>query len=47
MTIIIQKAVKHIILSCKGEISGKIYEVLTTFYAKPNSNPISNGALAR
>jgi len=34
MAIVLQKAVKHILLSCQAEISGKTYEVLTTFYAK-------------
>jgi len=34
MVIISQKAVKYILLSCQAEISGKTYEVLTTFYAK-------------
>jgi len=37
MAIIIQKAVKHIILSHQAVISGKTYEVLTTFMQnKPN-----------
>ncbi len=39
MTIIIQKAVKHILLSHQAEISGKTYEVLTTFYAKQTQFP--------
>jgi len=34
MAIVLQKAVKDILLSCQAEISGKTYEVLTTFYAK-------------
>ena len=39
MSIIIQKAVKHIILSHQAEISGKTYEFLTAFYAKQTQFP--------
>jgi len=39
MTIITQKAVKYILLSHQAEISGKTYEVLTTFYAKQTQFP--------
>jgi len=39
MVIISQKAVKHILLSCQAEISGKTYEVLTAFYAKQTQFP--------
>ena len=47
MAIIIQKAVKHIILSCQAEISGKTYEVLTTFYAKQTQFKPGDGFSAR